>query len=363
MSHARDVQGRDPKHEVFKGLAAVVYAAEATISAGYIEQSRMLAMAADMAAGGLRGKFVLDVGSGYGTTTFALVRHAPARIVSVDSSEAHIELLNTITGGDSIEEYLVKKGAPEVLGEFYEPTLRYFQRVRRDYATSLFRKIGSEIQTQVASTLDLPAHLQAEGADVAVGNNWLHWPVNQRRSALEKTLPADEAFTKAFADAVDPMYRALRKGGTFAILEPADFSYDDTDEKLTALLEGQGMTEHPVYILLQKEINDILKKEHGIDRPMPKTARLFPKSKMAGLFAQSGFMLETVTTFEGTFPCDPVAAFYVRTPMWLGGVNLPFDVKMRIAKRGVEITRATLSEEQLNHPVRGEYTIYVSRRT
>lgn len=360
----RDVQGQDPKNVVFQGLASVVYAAEAGVSGGYIDQSRTVAAIAEYACDGMRGKAVLDVGCGYGTTTMALLRHAPKRIVAVDTSRAHIELLSSVlTDPEDLDVFLRRCGAPAVLGRLYDGTLAHFRAMREEYRSSLFRLAGGTLSAKEASSLDLTREVTEGPVDAVVGNNWLHWPVNQRRAVYKaEGVAEDEGFTRAVTEALAPLTAVLVPGGVAVLLEPNDFAWDDEDPRWDGMLEQQTMSSHPVFLGFQEAMNRILKADYGIDRAVPKTARLFPKSRMAGLFAGAGLQLERSCFCEGTFSCDPINACFVRAPMWLGAVALPFDTKMAILECVVHELRETLSAKQLALPIRGEYTIYVARR-
>lgn len=360
----RDVQGQDPKNVVFQGLASVVYAAEAAVSASYVDQSRTAAAIAEFACGGMRGKAVLDVGCGYGTTTMAILRHVPACVVAIDTSQAHMELLSLIlTDGEDIDLALRRRNAPEILGRLYPGALAHFRAMRQEYLSGLFRLSGGRLIAKEGSSLDLTPAVTEGTVDVVVGNNWLHWPVNQRRAVHTTAgLPDEACVTQAVIDALTPLAAVLAPDGVAVLLEPNDFAWDDEDRSWNEMLERQTMSSHPVYLAFQETINRILKDDHGIERAVPKTARLFPKSRMAGLFRDAGFVLERTCFYEGTFSCDPIDACLVRAPMWLGSQPLPFDAKMGTIERTASALRATLPAERLALPIRGEYTIYVARR-
>lgn len=216
----KQAQGMDPKGQVFKGAAAIVYAASVPVDGSYVDQSRISAACADMAvAGGLKGKRVLDVGSGFGTTALAISRYCPSEIVSLDSSEQHIELFRTIFEGElDLRAYLEGKSANEVLGDYYEPTLRAFQNMRVEYRGGLFRRLGGKLSPIIGSSLDLP-HGNMAPFDAVVGNNFLHWPMNQRKAEYVKQgIPESDALQRAFFDAVMPLRRALDDDG---VLNPA----------------------------------------------------------------------------------------------------------------------------------------------
>ncbi len=359
------IQGDDPRGEVFQGLAAVMYAADGPVSGVYIEQSRALAAIADCASGGLRGKTVVDVGCGYGTTTLAVARHAPARIVALDTSAAHLDLFRLIAGNGDIEEYLFAKDAPEMLGHLCRSTLRHLQTMRAELAGGIFRKAGGKIGIIQQSSTTITLEIVGGLADVVVGNNWAHWPLNQLRAERRELgiqESEEENFVNAFRGTFMPIAYVLKHGGIAAVLEPIDFAWDDEDPAWNALQEQQTMSGHPVFIRLHEEINRILWKDHGVERVVPTVARMFPKSRMAALFADCDLTLERTCFFEGTASCDALDAFLVRGPMVLGGVALPFDTKAAILDEAAKRVRAALSAETLALPVRGEYTIYVLRR-
>lgn len=357
----RDLQGVDPKGQVFAGLAAVLYAAESAVSAGYIDQSRSTAAHAEAATGGLRGKRVLDAGCGYGTTTMALARHAPKEILAIDNSAAHVELLRTILLSlENIDDYLRAKEAPAVLGDLYERTLNHFVAMRAEFREGVFRRNGGKF---LVFHQDSTEPMASSIADVIVGNNFLHWPINQRRGKyLKDGVKEDQAFSAAVADALKPLHRVLSADGVAVFLEPKDFVTVDNDPAWDADLESTTMVAHPVFIKMNQMLNGILKEEHGIERKVPKTTALFRMSEVGELFERNGFRLVRTAFHEGILPCNPVDAFFVRFPMWLGSVDLPFEAKLALGKRVRENLPALLTPQDIAVPVRGEYFTFVLER-
>ncbi|MFA4954173.1 MAG: class I SAM-dependent methyltransferase [Patescibacteria group bacterium] len=360
----KQAQGMDPKGQVFKGAAAIVYAASVPIDGSYVDQSRISAACADMAAaGGLKGKRVLDVGCGFGTTTMAIARYCPARIVAIDSSEQHIELFRTIIEGElDLRAYLEGKSANEVLGDYYEPTLRAFQNMRIEYRGGLFRRLGGELTPIIGSSLEIP-NGNMPPFDAVIGNNFLHWPMNQRKAEyLKQGVPESEAVQQAFRDAVMPLRRALADGGVLTLLEPKDFVRLDDDPEIDTAIEQTCHVRHPVFIALNTELNRLLHERHGIERKVPTTSPIFNRSKLELQFHECGLRLEAVKMVEATFSCSTLDWVFVRLPMWLGQVNLPFETKLALAGEVREFLRRDLSAEVLAQPIRSYFFVFVARR-
>ena len=96
-----EIQGQDPKGNVFSDLYPLLYAAETPISGAYAASSMVGATIADaLVHGGLRDCRVLDVGCGYGTTTAALANFAPGNIVAIDNSGGMIQFFRDIINPD-----------------------------------------------------------------------------------------------------------------------------------------------------------------------------------------------------------------------------------------------------------------------
>lgn len=356
--------GMDPKQEVFKGLAAVLYASEAPVSGSYVDQSRMLAAAAD-AVQPLDKKSVLDIGCGFGTTTMAIARHCPWMITSIDSSEQHIALLrHVLQTEDDTATFLERLGAREVLGEAFGPTLRHLGEMRREFRGGLFRARGGVHDAFTCSALDLSS--QREGVyEAVIGNNFLHWPVNQRQMMiLEENAPLsrDHAFELAWKGVMDEVSRVLVRKGIVAFLEPKDFVGANDDPTLERLCEERATVSHPAIVALQKEVNRCLEERHGIVRQVTTVFPLFRRREMNRLFCIAGYRLERSTMYEMTSACPALDYAYVRLPMQLGQVDLPFHDKLVIMRESLDCVRKTLSEDVQRMPVRAQFFIWVARK-
>ena len=93
MSKEVQIHAHDPKGDLFEGLFPVLYSVEGWVRGSYSRQSQTSALLAEVASGGLRNKDVLDMGCGYGTTTFAVSSFFPASITAVDNSSAMTEIM------------------------------------------------------------------------------------------------------------------------------------------------------------------------------------------------------------------------------------------------------------------------------
>jgi SAM-dependent methyltransferase len=360
-------QGTDPKQHVFTGLSAVLYAACGPADGSYDDQSRHVAMAAEVALpGGLQGTRVLDVGSGFGATAAALMRHGPKAIVSVDSSAAQIDLFHLVLGtSQPISRALADLGAPDVLRDLYPPLVKYLETMRRDAQDTPFRRRGGALQSIVASSLDLWPDKQISGGpfDAIVGNNMLHWPVNQRIATYKKDddQGTETNAARATVDALAPLRALLRDGGVAAFLGPFDFIHDDVDAQRYADLEANAMVAHPVFRRVQETLNRLLKERHGIDRAMPGRNPIFRLSRMGGLAERTGFHLERIAFFEQVLRGDPLASFFARLPMVMGGINLPFDAKLALIRDVRARVEAEIPAEERETPIRGQYFTFILR--
>lgn len=358
-------QGHDPKQNVFGGLSAILYAACGPADGSYDDQSQHAAMAAEVALpGGLQGTRVLDVGSGFGATAAALMRHGPKEIVSVDSSSAQIDLFNLVLGtGREIAPVLSDLGAREVLGDLFAPLVGYLEKMRRDAQGTPFRRRGGVLQTLVASSLDLaPGRLGGGPFDAVVGNNFLHWPVNQRLAAYKKDddQGPEANLARATVDALKPLRAMLRDGGVAALLGPFDFIHDDVVAR-HADLERTAMVAHPVFRRVQGTLNRLLKEDHGIDRAMPGRNPIFRLSQMGELAKKANFHLDRIAFFEQVLRGDPLLSFFARLPMVMGGINLPFDAKLALVQKVRAEVEAEIPADERQTPIRGQYFTFVLR--
>lgn len=333
---AKEMQGVDPKANVFANLYPMLYAAETPVSGGYEQQSMLTATIADQLCGGLHRRRVLDLGCGYGTTTMALARFCPGHITAIDNSEKMIELLKIVMLSDvDLEMYMRHRGAEEVLGDLFPVTLEHLKRRRAEFQQGIYHTAyGDRLDARVVSSLELQSALC--DYDCVVGNNFLHWPVNQRKAVLKKDQPFrtdSEIIDLAIGDALRPIARTLKHGGVGVFLEPKDFITIDDDPDLERYCEAHTMVPHPVFFTFHRLLNRLLKENYGLDRAMPKTTGMFNVSRIEGYVKSAGFKLLRLTHVETVYNCDPVKAMYVRMPMLLGSLNLSFDDKINLGKQ------------------------------
>lgn len=349
------VSGSDPKGEVFAALAALVYAAEKPVSGTYIDQSRVLAASIDAAVGGkgLYGSRVLDIGCGFGTTTEALCRYAPASVTAVDSSEAMVSLLYMVLiGEEPIESHLERYDAKEKLRSFYPGLLTSLREMRRGFRGNLFQRMGGTLLPAQGSCLKLANQAQ-EPFDAIAANNMLHWPL---KAAMEK-----EEYADAFRSVFSQLSAGLTKSGICGAVEPKDFMDDDLDPKRNADLEAHETMSHPVRRAYEARLNQLLKERHGIERGMPRTTKLFQTSRLPALLEECGLKLESMRVFESVRMGDPFDSFAVRAPMSTGTIDLPIETKLDLGIEAARLARQDLEGQEYG-PVYDHYFVWIMRK-
>lgn len=342
-------QGIDPA-KAFDDNAATLFAVSGAVDGGYSRMSEHCAAFAVAHMDGLAGKDVLDIGCGYGATTMALTVHAPKSIIAVDNSKAMIELLRTILLSDKdLARWLSSIGAPAVLGDFHEPLLDHLEGFRMWFNRGIFNRRGGTLEAHVCDGLELGS-LGLRPVDLVIGNNYFHWPINQRRAALEKEhtdWSAEKVLEQACSDALEPLADVLKPGGTMVLMEPIDFITLE-DEVVYRDLMDAYLTSHPLFVRFHETFNRILKDEHDIDRNMPKASPLFHEETMPDMFAANGFELVQLHTVEWAYTCPPLDVFLVRLPMTIAKVDIPFEKKIELGKRvRAELLKANLSDKEL----------------
>lgn len=355
---AKEIQGQDPKGNVYADLNPILYSAETPVSGAYVLSSWACALYADALAGGLRGKDVLDLGCGYGTTTSVLANFAPRKIVAVDSAPAMTGLMQKIMLGDlnALENWLEGKDAREVLGDLFEQTVEHYHRRRQEFDEGIFNRHGGKLLIETMSSLKLSPEIGQ--FDVAVGNNFLHWPVNQRKAELKKLFPdeKDSVLTlDATVDALIPIASALKSGGVAVLMEPKDFMAIDTDQEWEKDLDSHTFVSQSVFRKFHGTFNKLLKERHGIDRAIPTTSGLFLASRLPALCLRAGLRLKRIAHFEMAWDCEPISSLYVRLPLVLGGVNIPFKDKISLGKATMEEMRRTVTKEEMSQLMRVQY--------
>lgn len=357
-------QGMNPE-TVFADLQPVLYAASVPIDGGYAEMSKISATLAE-AHGGITGRRVLDIGCGYGLTSLAIAAFGPRHIAAVDSSPAMIQLLERLfVLSDDLDVWLRRQGAPEILGEYFAPTLNHFRDMYLTFQNGLFQRRRGPFTPWVGDGLRLAEYRDRFGRiDVVVGNNYLHWPINQRIAALKSEKPdltSDSAFVEACRDALRPLASILPSGGIAVMMEPNDFVVVDDDPKSEADLDANCLANHPLYIRFHEAFNALLKREYGIVRSVPKRSPLFRVSELPVLMSVGGFRLRRVHHVEWTYP-RVLDSIFVRLPLVLGGLKLPFEEKMKLGERIRKEFREVLAAEPAPPPIRSQWFFFVLER-
>lgn len=363
MTQKDNIQAQDPRGNVFSDLAPILYAAETPVSGSYVVSSMMTATLANaMLQGGLFHKRVLDVGCGYGTTTMSLSCFRPHVIEAIDNSAPMIELMRILMfGNGNLRDYLNEKNARLVLRDLFDSTLNHFIERRREFQTGVFHQTGGVLNVTLGSVMDLK---DKYGFDAIVGNNFLHWPVNQLKANMNGQVGcSDERLTDAATiTALTVLKNLLRPGGALVLMEPKDFITCDDDSALDDYCEANTMAMHPVFLKLHTIFNRLLKERYDIDRAIPKTTGMFKRTKFEGWCEKAGLRLERIDYSENAMLCNPMNAFYVRLPMVLGKLNLTFDEKMQLGMDTMNELSRTVTSEEKHTFVRGQNFYICARR-
>lgn len=339
----KSVRAAEDKNKIFEELYPVLYAAESPITAGYVRQSMIASVYADsLVLGGLRGKKILDLGCGFGTTTMEISRFCPSSITAVDNSTAMIELMEVVMLMDcNIDDWLKEKGADKILGDLYKGTLDYLNQRRADYRQGIFVRGGGSLNILSASVLDISS---IGRFDVAIANNMLHWPVKQ---LIESgSVDTETALKKV----VSGIRQTLLPGGIFIITEPKDFIMFDEDSSREIDSEKNTSTNHPTFKRFHAVLNRILQDRYGIKRSVPSSTGLFKVSKLENCFESQGFECLRMSQRENSDYSDPIIWCQVRAQMWLGGVALSFEEKNKIIQEVVREVRKTITGKE--NPIR-----------
>ncbi|MBU6431347.1 MAG: class I SAM-dependent methyltransferase [Patescibacteria group bacterium] len=339
----KSVQAVEGKNKMFEELYPVLYAAESPITAGYVRQSIIASVYADsLVLGGLRGKKILDLGCGFGTTTMEISKFCPGSITAIDNSTAMIELMKVVMLDDcNIDEWLQKKGADKILGDLYKGTLDYLNQRRADYRQGIFVRGGGSLNTLTSSVLDISNFILKIGRfDVAIANNMLHWPVKQLIES--SSVDTETALNKV----ISRIEQTLLPGGILIITEPKDFITFDDDRSREIDSEKNTSTNHPVFKRFHATLNRILEDCYGIKRAVPSSTGLFKVSKLRDCFESQGFEYIQMSQRENSDYSDPIIWCQVRAQMWLGEVTLSFEEKNKIIQETVGEVRKTITGKE-----------------
>ncbi len=361
-------QGQDPRNLVFQGLAAVLYAAAEPITASYRRQSDWCATYADsLLEDGLTGKRVLDAGCGFGTTALAIAAYAPREIICLDTSPRHLNLLETtLLKSSDLEQYLQDLGAKDSLDKYFSPTVKLLSDMRAEFKYGRFSRQGGHLKTCLASVLDLTAQsFEGNPFDAVIGNNMLHWPVNQRRGKYAKDgMNPSEALEQAKDDALTSLASVLCPGGVLALYEPIDF-VRVTDKEAYDDMKENSLVNHPVFRALHASVNRLLEERHGLKRNMPSLSPLFNLDELPTLFQRNGLKLRRVASAEHTHRIvwgDALDVMFVRLPMLLGQVDIPFEDKLALANDVEQAVRASVSAQDMASPIRGQSFVFLGEK-
>lgn len=351
------IHAYDPKGDLFEGLFPVLYAVEGWVRGSYLRQSQNSALLAETASGGLKGKDVLDIGCGYGTSTFAISGFFPASITAIDNSIAMTEMMRflLLENGD-IEEWLNERGAREVLGRRFERTVQYLKFFRQCFRQNNFW--GSSVLKIVNSTL---MSFSSDALfDAVVANNVLHWPINQLKKELEdkgQRVETDDCTVKVLAKG-----RSLLKvGGVLVVMEPRQVTALDTDYSREGHFNKSGSNNNPVFVKLNLILNRILRERYSIVRDAPKDVKMFRVSQMPDLATKAGFDLERTIVIEEPSFVRSVDFYPTIIPINLATVDLPLTEKVKIIQEAEAELVDTLSEEEKNLLTQAQAFYFVFR--
>ncbi len=340
---------------IFSSLYPLLYAANSPADGCYERIAETIAVLADSHSEGIRDKTVLDIGCGFGTTAMAVSAYAPKKIIAVDNSAGMVELLKTtlLTQRDLHAWIGEKEGAKRVLGKFYQRTLDHLFAMRETFQNGIFLRRGGEFVAVRADGLEVD-QLGLGEVDIIIGSNYLHWPV-------EKLLTEGASLKAACRNALLPLARVLKRGGTMVLMEGDYFVEFDDSPMDESDFSGNAEADHPVHLKSHQILNSILKSEYGIQRDIPRRTRLFPRSLLAELFAEGGFLLKRFHHFERTSP-GVLDSVFLSFPMMVGEIDLPFEVKMKLGRRVYSKLVASVTSEELVRPQRAQYFFQVFER-
>lgn len=357
MSHGRHAD------KIFANLYPLLYAAETPVSGSYREMSKICARLAN-AHMPLDGKDVFDIGCGYGTTTMEIILYNPHRVVARDNSSEMLELMMRALGPhDELIDFLEKSGAERVLERYYDLLVEHLDDMRCRYEISTFGKSHGILDMGNDSGLQLRTIESL--VDVVIGNNYLHWPVNQRIAEMRKNWTSDSqqsVYEKACVYSLQKLASVMSPEGTMVLMEPSDFFWlDDNPEEDQAITE-RSLVSHPVFIKFQRLFNEYLLQKYGIKRSIPARNQLFARSTFGRLACAAGLDLLDTEYIESIADANPIDFFFVRLPLALGNLKMRFEEKLELGKLVREDLPKSLTLEELREPIRSQWFFFTLKK-
>lgn len=358
--------GYDAKGDAFDNAAAVLYMLLEAVRGVYRRQSDFCAAC----CGPLWGKRVIDMGCGFGTTTVAIAQHNPREILAVDNSKLLANIFQTLIKESqderNLETLLSLLHAEEVVGKnSTKRMLRLLHGMRGEFRNSAFQQRGGSVNLSHGSCLEL----SMSGFDTMVGNNFVHWPINELRKRLEgQGEDPETAHHNAVVNVLHSLGAMLKPGGRIALLEPKNFVVIDTDPELDQMItERSSVLTHPVYVRMDRRTNELLARDYDIIREPAKPAPLFKMSEVYDLFSEAGFHSIQIhlreTGGDARSPHEMIEAVFASTPMHLAGIDLPMTEKILIAKRIRRMARRNLRSTEFQQPMREVAFVFTATKT
>lgn len=355
--------GYDANGDTFGGIAAaVLYMLLEAVRGAYRRQSDFCAAA----CGPLWGKRVIDMGCGFGTTTVAIAQHNPAEILAIDNSHVLADIFQKLLMESNLGALITFLHAEKVIGQNSTKRMsRLLRGMRDEFRNSAFQQGGGPVNLNRGSCLEL----SVSGFDTVVGNNFVHWPINQLRKRLEgQGEDPETAHHNAVISVLRSLGAMLKPGGKIGLLEPKNFVVIDNDPELDQMItKRSSVLAHPVYVRMDEITNEVLARDYGIIRKPAKSASLFKRSETPGLFAEAGFNSVQIhlreTAGDARSPQEMIEAVFASTPMHLAGVNLPMEEKIMIAKRLRRMAKRILPSSAFQQPMREVAFVFTAKKT
>lgn len=355
---------------VFSDAYAILYSAEAPVSYAYKQQSEMTASVANEHtghSGGLQGLRVLDLGSGYGQTTLAVMAYCPEQIIAVDRAAGMVNMFeHVLLSQGNIDIWLRSKGADELLEDLYAKTAAHLRWMRATYEKSLFRKRGGQLMVLNEDIMTLDP--QTIGLfHCIIANNSLHWPIKERQKEImqaRRDVTDEDALAQAIPEVLKRLASLLRPGGILVAMEPKAFiSFDKEEDKdLENELTANTLTENSIYRKFHLTLQHLLKEKYDRDYEIPEKPSGYPMSKLDTLAKEGGFTMKRWWHRDVTFVGDALTTCFTLFPLTLGSIDLPFSVKVELGRQVRREIPAMLTDEDAMTPIREQQFYLVFQR-